>query len=232
MNMMNKCAKFHKDSPSDKKVKFNLPSVIELSKTANLMQASNFGGTFGQLFLCIFYEIFTEDASLLFLYHGAKKSKMTKSWSQRGVLLRGVWREHCFPAPFSWFLHETGLESLKIYFNTSARCFSLKCQRKTSKKSKRTPPVFWRPWALAYSRNRSYNFSCLSAMSKNSHLRSFSSALGCHLARKSLLWPAMPVSNKKQEFEQRKRRELFDDFWVHAYRFNFAIRRRSRARSM
>ena len=38
MNMitttLNKCAKFHKDSPSDKKVKFNLPSVIELSKTA------------------------------------------------------------------------------------------------------------------------------------------------------------------------------------------------------
>ena len=57
--MMNKCAKFHKDSPSDKKVKFNLPSVIELSETAvlcttlyrNLMQASNFGDIFDQLFL-------------------------------------------------------------------------------------------------------------------------------------------------------------------------------------
>ena len=34
MNMMNKCAKFQKDSPSDKKVKFNLPSAIELSETA------------------------------------------------------------------------------------------------------------------------------------------------------------------------------------------------------
>ena len=36
--MMNKWAKFHKDSPSDKKlspkVKFILPSAIELSKTA------------------------------------------------------------------------------------------------------------------------------------------------------------------------------------------------------
>ena len=32
--MMNKCAKFHKDSPSDKKkVKFNIPSAIELSET-------------------------------------------------------------------------------------------------------------------------------------------------------------------------------------------------------
>ena len=47
--------------------------------------------------------------------------------------LRGAWTDHCFPAPFSWFLHETGLESLKI---TSARYFSLKCQRKDSKKVK------------------------------------------------------------------------------------------------
>ena len=47
--------------------------------------------------------------------------------------LRGAWRDHRFPEPFSWFLHETGLESLK---NTSARCFLLKCQRKVSKKAK------------------------------------------------------------------------------------------------
>ena len=32
--MINKCAKFHKDSPNDKKVTFNLPSAIELSETA------------------------------------------------------------------------------------------------------------------------------------------------------------------------------------------------------
>ena len=32
MNMMNKFAKFQKDSPSDKKVKFHLPSAIELSE--------------------------------------------------------------------------------------------------------------------------------------------------------------------------------------------------------
>ena len=59
MNMMNKCAKFHKDSPNEKKVKFNLPSAIELPETAvlcttlygNLTQVSNFGDTFDQLFL-------------------------------------------------------------------------------------------------------------------------------------------------------------------------------------
>ena len=32
--MMNKCAKFHKDSSSGKKVKFNLARAIELSETA------------------------------------------------------------------------------------------------------------------------------------------------------------------------------------------------------
>ena len=32
--MINKCAKFQKDSPSDKEVKFNLPSAIEVSETA------------------------------------------------------------------------------------------------------------------------------------------------------------------------------------------------------
>ena len=34
INMVNKCAKFHGDSPSDKEVTFNLPSAIELSETA------------------------------------------------------------------------------------------------------------------------------------------------------------------------------------------------------
>ena len=37
MNMMNKCAKCLKDSPSDKKVKFNLPSATELSETADFV---------------------------------------------------------------------------------------------------------------------------------------------------------------------------------------------------
>ena len=37
MNMMNKCATFHKDSLSGKNVKFNLPRTIELSETANFV---------------------------------------------------------------------------------------------------------------------------------------------------------------------------------------------------
>ena len=34
---MNKCAKFHKDSSSGEKVKFNLARAIELSETADFV---------------------------------------------------------------------------------------------------------------------------------------------------------------------------------------------------
>ena len=55
--------------------------------------------------------------------------------------------------------------------------FSFKMSKERLEKSDRTPPVSWRPWALAYSRDRPYNFLCLSAMSKNGRLRSFFSRL-------------------------------------------------------
>ena len=48
----------------------------------NLMQASNFGGSFDQLFLL--FILFSENASLLLLYHGAKKSKMTNNKNDQG----------------------------------------------------------------------------------------------------------------------------------------------------
>ena len=48
----------------------------------NLMQASNFGGTFDQLFLWIFLWTFHRRCLSTFLYHGAKKSKMTKNSNQ------------------------------------------------------------------------------------------------------------------------------------------------------
>ena len=35
--MVNKCAKFHKDRPSGKKVKLNLARAIELSETADFV---------------------------------------------------------------------------------------------------------------------------------------------------------------------------------------------------
>ena len=79
---MNKCAKFHKDSPSDKKVKLNLPSAIELLEMADfcvqrcietLRKRTTSVAHLTNSSIEFFYEIFTEDASLLLLYHGAKK---------------------------------------------------------------------------------------------------------------------------------------------------------------
>ena len=144
------------------------------------------------------------------------------------VNLRGAWRDHRFPEPFSWFLHETGLQSLKI---TSARCFLLKCQRKVSKKAKehrRFRGVLRRWRSAAIDRT---TFHACQRCRKTAVFAVFS-RLWVSLARKSLSWPAMSVPNKKQEFEQRKRIKLFDDFWVRAYRFDFAPRRRPRARSI
>ena len=51
------------------------------------MQASNFGGTFDQLFFLIFNESFTEDASLLFYAMVQKKSKNDQKLKSRGSCL-------------------------------------------------------------------------------------------------------------------------------------------------
>ena len=100
MNMMNKCAKFHKDSLSDKKVKLNLPSAIELSETAvfvyNFVKKKHCKWATSVAYLTnfsfeLFYEIFTERMPLyFFLYHGAKKSKTTKNSNQGGPALSEV----------------------------------------------------------------------------------------------------------------------------------------------
>ena len=99
MNMMNKCAKFHKDSPSGKKVKFNLARAIELSETAvfvynfvieTLCKRATLVAHLTNFSFEFLYEIFTEDASQLLLYHSAKKSKMTKNSNQGGSCLKEV----------------------------------------------------------------------------------------------------------------------------------------------
>ena len=51
--------------------------------------------------------------------------------------------------------------------------FFIEMSKERLEKSERTPPVSWRPWALAYNRDRPYIFSCLSAVSKNRRFRSF-----------------------------------------------------------
>ena len=51
------------------------------------MQASNFGGTFDQLFFWIFFLKFSQKMPLYFFYTMVqKKSKMTKNSNQGGIL--------------------------------------------------------------------------------------------------------------------------------------------------
>ena len=114
---------------------------------------------------------------------------------QHNYTLRGAWRDHCFPAPFSWFLHETGLECLKI---TSAGCFSLKCQRKDSKKAKehrqfRGVLGRWRTAAI----DRTTFHACLRCR-KNGRLRSFFSALG-------VIWRGKAFRDQRCQFLTRNK---------------------------
>ena len=72
------------NSISRERLNFCRRPILCTTLYRNPTQASNFGGTFDQLFLRFFYTIFTEDASRPLLYHDAKKSKMTKNSNQGG----------------------------------------------------------------------------------------------------------------------------------------------------
>ena len=67
---------------------------------------------------------------------------------------------------------------------------------------------------------------------KNAVLAVFSLIRGVTWRVKAFREQQWQFLTKKQEFEQRKRIKLFDDFWERAYWFDFAPRRRPRARSM
>ena len=89
----NNCAEFHGDSPSGKKVKFNLASAIELSEMADFVYncvkkpytSEQLRWPIWRTFLWIFLCNFHRRCLSTGLYQGAKKWKMTKN-SNQGVL--------------------------------------------------------------------------------------------------------------------------------------------------
>ena len=106
MNMMNKCAKFHEDSPSDKKVKFNLPSAIELAETAvfvyNFLQkpyaSEQLRWHIWPIFPLNFLIKFSQKMPLYFFYTMVQKVKNDQKLKSRGPALnsrRG--RPHFLP---------------------------------------------------------------------------------------------------------------------------------------
>ena len=96
MNMMNKCAKFHKDSPSDKKLNsisrtrlnFRRRPILCTTLYRNFMQASNFGGTFDQLFLRIFLWNFHRRCLSTFSIRWCKKVKNDQKLKSRGTMVQ------------------------------------------------------------------------------------------------------------------------------------------------
>ena len=64
--MLNKCAKFHGDNPSDFCVQLCIETLCK--RATSVAHLNNFSFEF-------FYKLFTEDASLPLLYHGAKSQK-------------------------------------------------------------------------------------------------------------------------------------------------------------
>ena len=53
------------------------------------------------------------------------------------------------------------------WFRGQACLFFVETSKEKLENSERAPLLSWHPWTLVYSRDRPYNFSCLSAMSKN-----------------------------------------------------------------
>ena len=143
-------------------------------------------------------------------------------WGERGEIIAS---QRHFPDFYT-------KQALKVWRSPLYAFFPLKCQRKGSKKAKEHPRVRgvlgrWRTAAI----DRTIFHGCQRSR-KTAVFAVFPRLWGVIWRAKSLPWPAMPVSNKKQEFEQQKRIKLFDDFWVRANRFDFALRCRPRARSM
>ena len=109
---------------SRERLNFRRRPILCTTLYRNPTQWNNFGGAFDKLFLwiltCNFHRRCLCTLSIIIMVQKSKKRPKTQI---KGSCLKGAWRDYCFRAPFSWFLHETGLESLKII---SASCFSFK----------------------------------------------------------------------------------------------------------
>ena len=94
---MNKCAKFHKDSPSDKKLNsisrerlnFRRWPILCTTLYRNLMQASNFRRHIWPIFLWFFFLKFSQKMFLYFFYTMVQKSQKWPKTQIKGVLKQG-----------------------------------------------------------------------------------------------------------------------------------------------
>ena len=91
MNMMNKCDKFHEDSPSGKKLNSISQEWLNIRRRPflcttlyrNLMQGSNFDGTIDQLS----FELFNEQKMRLYVFYTmVQKNQKWPKTQIKGVL--------------------------------------------------------------------------------------------------------------------------------------------------
>ena len=65
------------------------------------------------------------------------QSGRRSGWKKTNAVLRGAWRNHYCPSPFSWLLQKTELEKLKTGSAYARKLFSLKRPRATERHSRR-----------------------------------------------------------------------------------------------
>ena len=108
------------NSISWKRLNFRRRPILCTTLYRNLMQASNFGGTFAQLFLRIILNDFHRRCISSSSIPWCKKSKKTKNWNQGGPALR-----------------QDPLEAILVIFGRRALIFF--CLKALEKKWKMTP---------------------------------------------------------------------------------------------
>ena len=173
MNMLNKCAKFHKDSPSDKKINSISRERLNYRRRPflctplyrNLMQASNFGVTFDQLFLCICLWKFHRRCVSTYSIPWCKKVKNDQKLKSRGSCLKGGIPDLSFWSCLT-FLHH-GVEIIEGHL-------LWKLRKKIQKKSSSNMPPKLLAWFLykvvhkigclwKFNRSRKIEFNFLAA---------------------------------------------------------------------
>ena len=109
--------------------------------------------------------------------------------------------------------------------------FFIEMSKERLEKSKRIPPVSWRHWALAYSRDRRTTFHACQRCRKTAVFAVFSRLWGVIWRGKAFRDQQCQFLTRNKSLSSENESNSFDDFWVRAYRFDFAPRRRPRARS-
>ena len=162
-----------------------VPSFSTIDQTMKMLGAKAFWEVF-RIFFIFLKEFFEKNHIKGWSSEGQTKLENFKS---RKWKIREQWAKMSFVSrslhaplkgsversllPWAIFLIFTRNRPWKSEDHLCTLFFFIEMSKERLEKSETTPPVSWRPWALTCSRDRPYNFSCLSAVSKNGRFRIF-----------------------------------------------------------